>query len=333
MIPEPALPLESLQSAPVKPKITFTGSGNEFLGIFLTNFLLTVVTLGLYRPWAKVAVRKYVYQNTDMNGSRFIFTGVGSEMFIGYLKAIGIILGLTGIYRLSIYLAMEFSSPIVLIVGFLVFLGGYLLLIPIALFGSLRYRLAHTQWRSIRFAYVGSQRKLINVFLKGAGLTLITVGIYLPWFVVSLTQEVSRNIRFGNVQFRFNGAGSDLFFINFKGYFLTYITLGIYSFWWLAERFNFYVDNTIIYENGQQKKLIGNATGRKMFNLLFLNILLIVLTLGIGYAWAQMRTIRTHLSWIEFRHAIDLDSIEQAPELPSNATSDFLIDLGDIMFG
>ncbi|MFX5918539.1 DUF898 family protein, partial [Acinetobacter baumannii] len=49
----------------------FTGSGGEYFRIWAVNWLLTMVTLGIYSPWAKVRRLKYFHQHTLLAGHRF----------------------------------------------------------------------------------------------------------------------------------------------------------------------------------------------------------------------------------------------------------------------
>jgi hypothetical protein len=44
--------------------IEFTGSGSEYFRIWIVNLLLTLVTFGIYYPWAKVRRLRYFYGNT-----------------------------------------------------------------------------------------------------------------------------------------------------------------------------------------------------------------------------------------------------------------------------
>lgn len=48
--------------------IEFTGSGSEYFRIWIVNLLLTLVTLGIYYPWAKVRRLRYFYGNTLVAG-------------------------------------------------------------------------------------------------------------------------------------------------------------------------------------------------------------------------------------------------------------------------
>ena len=46
--------------------IQFTGSWREYLPIAVTNLLLTVVTLGIYRFWALARERRYLWSRTRL---------------------------------------------------------------------------------------------------------------------------------------------------------------------------------------------------------------------------------------------------------------------------
>ena len=42
----------------------FTGQAGEYFRVWIVNVLLSVVTLGLYSPWARVRTRQYFYGHT-----------------------------------------------------------------------------------------------------------------------------------------------------------------------------------------------------------------------------------------------------------------------------
>lgn len=46
-----------------KHSALFTGKRSGYFLICLTNSLLSIITLGIYTPWAMVKCRRYVYQN------------------------------------------------------------------------------------------------------------------------------------------------------------------------------------------------------------------------------------------------------------------------------
>ena len=47
-------------------RMSFTGSAGEYFRIWIVNLFLTIITLGIYLPWAKIRQRKYLYGNTCM---------------------------------------------------------------------------------------------------------------------------------------------------------------------------------------------------------------------------------------------------------------------------
>ena len=65
--------------------IRFTGSGSEYFRIWIVNLLLTLVTLSLYYPWAKVRRLRYFYGNTMVDGHPLGFHANPMKMLRGYL--------------------------------------------------------------------------------------------------------------------------------------------------------------------------------------------------------------------------------------------------------
>ncbi len=56
-------------------KLQFKGEGADYFGILIVNFLLSILTLGLYYPWAKERQLKYLYNTTFLNDHAFVFSG------------------------------------------------------------------------------------------------------------------------------------------------------------------------------------------------------------------------------------------------------------------
>ena len=64
----------------------FMARVGPWMKIQLVNLLLTLVTFGFYSFWAKVKVRKYFYNETEIGGDRFDYYGTGKELMIVWLK-------------------------------------------------------------------------------------------------------------------------------------------------------------------------------------------------------------------------------------------------------
>lgn len=309
-----------------KRQLDFWGEGSKLFGVFIVNMLLTLVTLGLYYPWARAATMKYLYQETEFEGSRFAFHGTGKEMFIGFIKAIGIFGGLYLIF----FLFMWVQKPLFTLFGLLIFFTGMSLLTPIAIHGALRYRMSRTSWRGIHFGYRGQLSELIRICVVGFLLTLVTFGIYNFWFEMKLRRYLIQNIRFGNVQFSFRGDGTDWFGLNLGGYFLTIFTLGIYGFWWMKDRLKFQFSNIRIHQDDSTIKIKTSFTGGNYFGLVVVNSILMVITLGLATPWIMIRNIKYIFDNIVLNGPFNADAIEQTEEDYRDATGDDLMDALDM---
>ena len=61
--------------------LSFGGSGFEYFKIWIVNILLTILTLGLYYPWAKVRKNRYFYGNTSLDERNFEYHATGKQLF------------------------------------------------------------------------------------------------------------------------------------------------------------------------------------------------------------------------------------------------------------
>ncbi len=123
--------------------IRFSGSGSEYFRIWIVNLLLTIITLGIYYPWARVRKLRYFYANTLVDGDALAFHGNPKSMFRGY--ALIAVLGLA-------YSALSNLSPLTSVLALVaLFAVG-----PLLWRAGLQFRLANTSWRGLRFHFTGS---------------------------------------------------------------------------------------------------------------------------------------------------------------------------------
>lgn len=138
--------------------IRFTGSGSEYFRIWIVNLLLTLVTLGLYYPWAKVRRLRYFHGNTLVGEHPLDFHGDPKKMLRGYL--------LVGAMAALYSVAGSFSAVAGLIAFVIV-----AALWPALLKSSMQFRLANTSWRGLRFRFKGSLRgayaAMLPLFVPG----------------------------------------------------------------------------------------------------------------------------------------------------------------------
>ena len=71
--------------------VRFTGSWREYLPIAVTNALLIICTLGIYRFWAAARQRRYLWSRTEFIDDTLEWTGTGKEMFLGFLIVIAVL--------------------------------------------------------------------------------------------------------------------------------------------------------------------------------------------------------------------------------------------------
>lgn len=304
------------------PRLKFIGNGGTYFGILIVNALLCAITLGIYYPWAKAKKLNYLYQSTTLEDSSFTFSGTGNEMFKGFIKAIGLLIcfGIVVGIMMRVHVAL----------GIIVYLVALTLLLPFVIHGANRYRWSRTSWRGIRFGYRGDRSAFVALFIKEFLLTIVTLGFYGAWMVINLRNYIISNIRFGSGEFKYKGDGWDFFVLNIKGYFLTLITLGIYGFWWQADIFKYYIDHMTLSHGDKSYTFRSTATGGKFFGLILLNMLIIIFTLGIGYAWAQVNVFKFIAENIEIEGDVALEQLSQTEEEYTNAMGEDLADFLDL---
>ena len=66
-------------------KLEFTGTAWSYFKIYFINILLTLLTLGLYVPWARVRRRRYFYSNTRIMGDGIDYLATGFDLLKGWL--------------------------------------------------------------------------------------------------------------------------------------------------------------------------------------------------------------------------------------------------------
>jgi uncharacterized membrane protein YjgN (DUF898 family) len=307
-------------------RFKYFGAGLEFAIIYFKNILLTIITMGLYYPWAKVELLKYHYQSTELDNSRFLFHATGKEVFKGFIKIYAILIAL---YAFLIY-ASQTQNLTLITTASILFYMFLLLLIPLAIHGSVRYRASRSSWKGIHFKYLGDRKELFLLFIKGLFLTIITLGIYGAWLQVDLRKYVLRNLYFGDLSFRFNGSGGQLFWVTVKFILLIYITLGIYGFWYYKNIIKFYVDNLEISQNGKPVNFECNIKTADIVELLVINFFLLVFSLGLATPWVTVRTFKFILRFITIKEGLDTESIQQVSyDDYDDATGDDFMDFLD----
>ena len=139
-------------------ELRFVGSGSEYFRIWIVNLLLTIITLSLYYPFAKVRRMRYFHGATEVGGHALSFHANPWKLLRGYL----LVGALLAAYSLTLRLAPTMALVAVALMA---------LLWPALWHSSLRFRMANTGWRGLRFRFTGSRLDAYKVML--------------PWFVLA----------------------------------------------------------------------------------------------------------------------------------------------------
>jgi uncharacterized membrane protein YjgN (DUF898 family) len=187
--------VDAITSAPAElgRAIAFTGRWQDYLKIAVTNLLLTIVTLGIYRFWAKARERQYLWTNTRIIDEELEWTGTGGEMFIGFLMVMGVFIAWAALIIGGAALAGQWFMFVGFFAFYIFLLWGY----GFAQFRALRYRLSRTYWRGIRG---GSDSNGVGYGWTALGnnmLAGITLGIMTPGAIVNNWNDRTRGMSFG----------------------------------------------------------------------------------------------------------------------------------------
>ncbi|WP_342051925.1 MULTISPECIES: YjgN family protein [unclassified Cupriavidus] len=286
----------------------FTGSGSEYFRIWIVNTLLGLVTLGIYTAWAKVRTLQYFYRNTRVDNATFDYHGNPLAILKGRIIAFV----LFGALQMGGYI-----SPLLPLVALLIVAA----VMPFLLVRSLRFRMANSSYRGLRFAFRGSDGDGYKAFLLWPLLAVLTLGILTPLAHQRLKQFQHGNARFGTAPFAFHAPVSAFYrvyvAVSLTGVLLagggaalgallgsavgaasvltvSGAVLGLWlAFMLAAPLYRARLQNTIWRATTLAEHRFGSdvRTGR-LFLIMLTNAILIVLTLGLFLPFARVRVAR-----------------------------------------
>ena len=320
-----------------KSLLAFHGKGSEYFILLLVNFLLSLVTLGIYSFWGRTKQRVYLWSKTQLWGEPLEYTGTGKELFISFLIVMPIVLVVMFLGGLLMQM-----SPVI---GIIIFYPALIFAILFASYRALRFRLTRTRWRGIRGNLSGSAVSYASWGLLYILAMLFSLGLATPWATSRLVHLQLNNVWFGNRQMSFHGSSKELykafllmllglvglsilfgivaflFFASFMpgGYApnpyasplnLQMMTALIFMLLYIAYFFgillisSFYHAHFIrwLYRHCAYGKVRTRSriTGRQVLGLRLTNALIVIFTLGFGYAWTHMRTLRLYFHSVDY---------------------------------
>lgn len=338
-----------------------SGRVGELLPIVLKNAVLNILTLSIYRFWAKTAVRRYLWSRSSLLEVPLEYTGSGAELFLGFLIVILVIfLPYAVIDGVATFFLSGEAPSLYDAYTVLVALAA-LALTGVALYRARRYRLSRTNWRGIRSALTGSPWRYGAIYAGYLLLDLVTLGWSYPWTKMKLIGRITDEMWFGDRQFRFAGGAGPLYG---RFAFVWLVSVGTFAITIAATIFLtpvgysrllvalYAVDNAsltpeawirllefltlpmlltasvgsglVTWYKALELQQIAKATKvsdlsfklgfsfAQFVRLLAGNTLIVLLTLGAGAAFAQMRKARFLCRHLEVHGAVDLESVLQS---------------------
>lgn len=122
-------------------RLRFSGSGGEYFRVWIVNLLLSILTLGLYTPWARRRTARWFYDHTLIASSPLEFTAPLRTMVVSFI--------LFALLYLAYKIAAETGQEGMV----LFFIVAAAVLAPYLWGSAMRFRLASTRWRGLQLHF------------------------------------------------------------------------------------------------------------------------------------------------------------------------------------
>lgn len=146
--------------------LEFTGRGGEYFRVWIVNVLLSIVTLGLYTPWARRRTAQYFYSHTLVAGSPLEFTAPQRKMVVGFV----LLLLITLAYNIAARTGQDTAVGLLLLAG--------AVLAPLIWGSAMRFRLNATRWRGLRLQFTASWKEVYTASWPVFALALVWFGVF-----------------------------------------------------------------------------------------------------------------------------------------------------------
>lgn len=297
---------ETVMNVPKDYKFSFNVKKSEFFIIMVKNFFFIILTLGIYLPYARTNLRKYMWKSTSLNKTPFVFKAEGAKLLGSYLILGGIFI-VANIVIAALEAMFGKTLPVLIGISLLKSLVIFLLIIR-ARYSSYCYLVNNTSYRSIhmRVSREGGKSHFWTSII-GLALTFITLGLYYPIMSLKLEKIKWSNTSFGKTNFSFHGDNKTYWLLCVKGFFLTFLTLGLYGTWFLAALHRYRMGSVKF--NGVP--FVSKVDGGELFALMLKSLFFIVITFGLASPFMYNKYLGYMIDHLSIKGIIDFDSILQ----------------------
>ncbi len=342
-VKEPEAPLPATAAKAAQVPFEFHGQGSEYFKIWLVNIILTIITLGIYSPWAKVRRKQYFYGSTRIKGAGFEYLANPVKILKGRI----IVVGFIAINSL----ATEYVPTIGLIFGLI-----FLVVLPWLVVRSLAFNARNSSLRNIRFGFDGTVKEAAKAYLLWPFLATLTLGILFPYVYCLQKKFIVENSSYGTTKLKFRATARDYYRIFFSALIPIIIGLGILAtatylydpglaifvgpvivavlYIYLFAYFSVKTTNLLYNSSSLGPHQLDAALKIKGYlGLVFTNSLATAFTLGLFHPWAKVRTARYKAEHLNLLAAGDLDSFVAKEQEQVSALGEEAADFFDIDFG
>jgi uncharacterized membrane protein YjgN (DUF898 family) len=332
--PEPADPL----AVPTTIPFEFWGSGMEYFKIWIVNIILSIVTLGIYSPWAKVRRKQYFYGNTDLKGASFEYLADPMKILKGRaIVAVFFIL----------YSAVSLVHPVIELILSL----GVVVILPWLVVRSLAFNARNSAIRNIRFGFDGKYGEAAKVYILWPVLAVFTFGLLFPYVYYRQKKFIVENSSYGTTKFEFTATASEYYSIWISAIipavlgFLVYLVLSLvfppvsillFFAMYLYFMAYFSVKTTNLLYNSSRlgpHGLDADLDVKQYFVIVAVNTLAVVFTLGMLHPWAKVRTTRYKAEHLSLSVSGNLDSFVAQEQKEVSALGEEMADFLDFDIG
>lgn len=327
-------------------KFEFYGKGFEYFKIWIVNILLTILTVGIYSAWAKVRNFQYFYGNTRLNNASFEYTAKPLQILKGRIIAVIFLIAYSVLSQASPMLALAMLVVMMIALPWIVVL-------------SLRFNARYSSYRNIAFHFRGSVGGAFKTFILWPLLAILTLGILLPFVWKKQAQYIIGNHAYGKTPFSFDVGvgeyykmlliviGGSVVFVVLYALFIGggalamsgnpagMITMMVpmmllyLGFYLVVGAYMIVTMANIQYNNSQlgEHRFTANWETLSYMKLLFVNTVLILLTIGLYIPFAKVRTAAYKAEHTQFIARGDLDSFVAGEQENTNAVAEGMNDL------
>lgn len=347
---------------PHKLPFVFTATTAGYARLWLSNLVLSVLTLGIYSAWAKVRTLKYLYGHTRVAGGRFNYHASP----IAILKGRALMLVVFILWQL----AAEFTPELMTLLGLVATVAAPWLAVQ-----ALRFRLANTSWSGMRCHFDGDTRAAYRAFGKSWLTLLLSLGLLWPLATLQKQRYLLPHSRLGQARLAIEPCVRKLYLAGF-GCLLVALLYGVGFaalggvIWftgnaiglpgWVNGHFGpgsmraidgvfngmlgvLWLLATLAYARMAISRVLLNHTSlmvdeiahrlrltlpsRALFALHFSNTVALAFSLGLAWPWVRIRTLRATFGQLTLQGGADLAQLYARGQSQHDARGDELADL------